>query len=392
MIDGPRACRPEEFEETIALINATFRANSTQDIRTDYPLIFNHDNLEHMRILKVDDQVVAHVPVAPRRVIAGDDTFTVGIISPTVTHPDYRHKGYATLCLRDNVRRMQENGWPLSVLWTVEATFPFYQNSGWEAVGNQGWVYDLRPRDEALFAGGDYETVRFDRDSDLHLDAVMAFHEAERHRIARTRQEYATLLTLPRIETLLAVEDARIAGYLCVGSGSNKPGVIEAGGLPRAVESLLVEVLRNRDEDIQAVSNLTPTTLDDLLVARVLDSRRPMENAAGIGPQMLRINNLGLLLRQMTAHLGARSAGLSDAISLECEETGEAITLSFEDGEVDFSVGSTAKRIALNQRQWVQMIFGAHPIHEPTVIPGAPGELLDRLFPFYFPVWELDHS
>ena len=281
MIDDPRACRPEEFDETIALINATFRINSTQNIRTDYPLIFNHDNLEHMRIIKVDDQVVAHVPVAPRQVIATDDTFTIGIISPTITHPDHRHKGYATLCLRDNVQRMQESGWPLSVLWTQEATFPFYQNSGWEAVGNQGWVYALGPNDEALFPAGNYETVRFDPAGTGHLQAVMAFHEAERHRIARSREEYVALLSLPKIETLLAVANSEVAGYVCVGSGSNKPGVIEAGGHPNAVESLLGEVVRGSAEQVQAVSNLTPTTLDDLLTDRVLDSRLPVERAAG---------------------------------------------------------------------------------------------------------------
>ena len=38
MIDGPRACGQDDFDETIALINATFRANSDQNIRTDCPL------------------------------------------------------------------------------------------------------------------------------------------------------------------------------------------------------------------------------------------------------------------------------------------------------------------------------------------------------------------
>lgn len=32
---------------------------------------------------------------------------------------------------------MEEHGWPVSVLWTQERTFPFYQNSGWEAMGSQ---------------------------------------------------------------------------------------------------------------------------------------------------------------------------------------------------------------------------------------------------------------
>ena len=108
MADGPRACRASEFEEVIALINQVFRAGTNQDIRTDYPLVFNHSRMEYMRILKVDEQVVAHVPVWFREAIVGDDRLPFGIISPTVTHPDYRRRGYATRCLRDCVRIMEE--------------------------------------------------------------------------------------------------------------------------------------------------------------------------------------------------------------------------------------------------------------------------------------------
>ena len=54
MIDGPRACRASEFEEVIALINQVFRSGTDQDIRTDYPLVFNHLKMDYMRILKVD--------------------------------------------------------------------------------------------------------------------------------------------------------------------------------------------------------------------------------------------------------------------------------------------------------------------------------------------------
>ena len=391
MIEGPRACRPEEFDETIDLINATFRPGSDQNIRTDYPLIFNEGGLRYMRILKVAGRVVAHVPVAPRRIAAGGDSFTAGIISPTVTHPDHRRKGYATRCLRDCVRVMQENGWPVSVLWTQHATFPFYHHSGWEAVGNQGWVYTLAPADAAGFERGGFETVRFDPGHPGHLDAVIRFHDAEPLRVARSREEYAALLTLPKIETRVALEGGEVAGYLCVGSGRNKPGLIEAGGAPEAVEALVAEAVR-ANAPVQAITNLNPSVLDGLLAARVGSTRKPVEFAAGVGPQMMRINSLGLLLRSIESHLRSRSSGLSGAVSLECTDTGEAVTLGFRDGEVRFDPAPDADRVALNRRQMVQLIFGGHPSCEPLDLPAGPAGLLDRLFPFYFPIWELDHS
>ena len=291
MIEGPRACRPDEFDETLALINATFRPDSDQDILTDYPLIFNDRALRYMRILKVAGEVVAHVPVAPRQIIAGQDSFTAGIISPTVTHPDHRRKGYATRCLRDCVRIMKEKGWPVSVLWTLEATFPFYHQSGWEAVGNQGWMYSLAAGDAALFERGEFEIVPFEAGRDEHLDAVIRFHDAEPWRVARSREEYAALLTLPKIDTRVALAGGEVAGYLCVGSGRNKPGLNEAGGSPAAVEALVAEAVRSC-APVQAVTKLKPTVLDGLLAGRVGPTRQPVARASGVGFQMIRINSL----------------------------------------------------------------------------------------------------
>lgn len=107
--------------------------------------------VHNRRIIKLDGKVVAHVPVLARDVISGIDRFTVGLISATLTHPDYRRRGLATRCLMDAVRIMDERGLPVSALWTVKPTFPFYQNSGWEAVSSQGHVYRVRNSEAHLF-------------------------------------------------------------------------------------------------------------------------------------------------------------------------------------------------------------------------------------------------
>ena len=230
MIDGPRACRASEFEEVIALINQVFRAGTNQDIRTDYPLVFNQSKMEYMRILKVDGVVVAHVPVWLREAVVGDDRLRIGIICPTVTHPDYRRHGYATLCLQDCIRIMEEEGSPVSVLWTLEATFPFYQRSGWEAVGSQGWLYQLRPEEHELFESGPFDIVQYDPRNADSFNAMMNFHNAEPHRIARSIEEYRALFSLPQTMTFLAMNGGEMVAYLMFGEGVNKPGLIEGGG------------------------------------------------------------------------------------------------------------------------------------------------------------------
>ncbi len=394
MIDGPRGCRASEFEEVIALINSVFRTGTDQDIRTDYPLVFNHSKMEYMRILKVDEVVVAHVPVWGREAVVGDDRLSFGIISPTVTHSDYRRRGYATLCLRDCVRIMEEEGLPLSVLWTLEATFPFYQQSGWEAVGSQGWLYRLSPEEHALFESGPFDVIPYDPRNTDAFNAMMQIHAAAPHRIVRTSEEYRALFSLPKTETFLAMSSRKVVAYLIFGRGVNKPGLIEGAGDIAGLETLVRHHLseRSSDSEIQVLLPLVPTSLGELVEKKKPGSGQPIEEARGVGCQMMRINSLEKLLRQMEHHLHSKSAGLRGEVCLVCDETEEAVTLRFRNGEVDFSTERLAEAVVLTRRELAQLIFGPHPAAKPVECSGVTGEILQTIFPFYVPIWELDHS
>ena len=394
MIDGPRACQASEFEEVIALINQVFRAGTNQDIRTDYPLVFNRAKMEYMRILKVDGVVVAHVPVWLREAVVGEDRVRIGIISPTVTHPDYRRRGYATRCLRDCIRIMEEEGVPVSVLWTLEATFPFYQQSGWEAVASQGWLYQLRPEEHTLFESATFDIVQYDPRNADSFNAMMTVHDAEPHRVARTSEEYRALFSLPQTMTFLAMNGEETVAYLMCGEGVNKPGLIEGGGDLRGLETLVRHVLleREAEPEIQVLLPLIPSNLGQLIEEKKPRSGRPIEEAKGVGYQMMRVNSLERLLRQIENHIRSKSAGLHGEVCLVCRETDEAVTLKFNDGDVELSTEQSTEPVVLTRQQLTQLIFGAHPAANPIECSGVTGEILQTIFPFYVPIWELDHS
>ena len=392
-IDGPRAIRPDELDETMALINEVFRAGTDQDVRTDYPLVYDPQMMRYRRVVRVDGRVVAHVPVAPREVVARGDRFTIGVISATLTHPDYRRRGYASLCLRDCIGTMEEESWPVSVLWTEERTFPFYQSSGYEAVASQGWMYTLGPQDGDLFEAGPFDVVGYDPADASHIDAISAIHDAEPYRISRSPSDYRALFTLPKVGTSLAIRANEVAAYLMHGASTNKPGLIEAGGDAAAVETLVRHELQQMDpgRDVQVVVPLTPSVLGQLLQERKPETRRPVEDAEGVGNQMHRINGLELLLRGMQGHLSRSSAGLRGRVCLTCSDSGETVTIEVDDGDVRISNEQSPERLTLSRRELTQLIFGAHRSAEPPEISGAAGGLLRRLFPYYFPIWELDH-
>ena len=391
-IDGPRACRALEFDQVIGLINRVFRAGTDQDIRTDYPLVFDRSQLANMRVVTVDGDVVSQVPVAPRQVIAEGARFTVGIISPTVTDPDHRRRGYATRCLRDCIAVMDEQRWPVSVLWTVEPTLPFYQHSLWEAVASQGWVYELTPADQRLFGPGQFEVACLDPANAGHLDAIIDMHEAEGARIERTRGQYEVLFGLPKTQTLLATSGSRIVAYLMVGNGVNKPGIIEAGGAQDGLAALVASVLSQRSDPVQALVPLTDCALSRSLQACLPGRRRPVEQAAGVGHQMMRVNCLETLLRQCQGHLNQKAGQITGQLCLVTAETDEAVTLELANGKVGLSRNRLPQAIVLGRRQLAQLVFGPHPGSEPLDLAGSAARIVRALFPLYFPVWELDHS
>lgn len=392
-MEGPRACKPDEVEEVFELIHGVFFPAGDRDVRNDYPLVYDPAVLNYRRIVKQDGRVVAHVPVAPRGVVADKDRFTIGLISATLTHPDYRHRGFATLCLQDCVRIMEESEWPVSVLWTMEKTFPFYQNSGWEAVASQGWVYRLGKEDVDLFDQGSFQVVDSDPGDPEQLSWIIRTHDSESYRIERSLDEYKTLLSLPKTKTMFAIEKETITAYLTFGWSSNKPGIIEAGGSQAGVATLVSHVLQNeiQDKPTQALVPLTDSVLGNLLEKKLPGRKHPIEEAAGVGQQMHRINSLTGLLKQIQHHFQKKALEVEGVVNLSCEESGESVSLCFESGQFSFDTKTETDNIVLNRRELCQLIFGAHPSTQNLKIPGSPGKLLDSIFPFYFPVWEIDH-
>ena len=392
-MEGPRGCKKEEFEEVIALINSVFREGTDQDISTDYPLVFNKSQLKNMRIIKEDDRVVCHIPVVPREVVASDDRFTIAIIGPTVTHLDYRQRGYGTLCLRDCIHIMEEKGYDLSVLWTEEATFPFYQKSGWEAVASQGWLYHLDLVDAELFQGRSFDLLEYDPINENYIDDIMRLHEAEPYRIIRWPSDYRALSALPNITTCLAMEKREIVAYLTFGEGMNKPGIIESGGKLTGLEALVRKVLLERGsaEGIDALIPLTSSALGHLLKNKRAGEKYPIEEKGAVGYQMVRVNSLRSFLRKIKNYLVKKTVDLEDDLSLICKESGEEVTLKFCDGEVNFPTEKSQNQVVLSRREISQLIFGPYRAVESTKAKGGAGEILERIFPYYFPIWEIDH-
>ena len=383
-IEGPNPCTKEDLPELIAMVDSVMRADSDQSMLTDYPLVYLDGNLKNIRVIKDGGQVVAEVPFIPRTVLQGDCRFRIGIVSPTATHPGHRHKGYGLACLNRCVRQMEQDGIELSVLWTLLATFPFYEHGGYQAVRTQMTMYRCRCVDAQLFPDHGHTVVVYGPDSRKYLSGIQALHEREVFGVLRSREEYPYLFSLPEIKTLIALEGSSAIAYLMVSEAINKPGLIEGGGGERGLETLLHHALlaRGNDEEVRAYAYLTPSVLGDLLERAMPERREPWDDQ-----MMIRINRVREFLEKIRSWLERRRSKEQPSFSIEVSDADELISLEFRERGLHLGQRRLPRHVSLSRRQLTSVIFGEH-LARRVPIPAA----FRGLFPFYFPIWMLDHS
>ena len=387
--DGPRACRKDEIPEVIALVDKAMRESSDQTMLTDYPLVYQDDNLDNIRILKKDGELVSVVPFIPWEVRIEDCRFTIGIISPTATAPAHRHKGYGLACLNSCIKKMEEKHATLSVLWTRVRTFPFYEHTGYQAVRSQSWIYTCKKEDTAKFANHGHEVYTYDPQTARYIENIQRLHHGEVYGIHRSPDAYRTLFSLPKIATKIALQNGEPVAYLVVSNAVNKPGIIEGGGDECGLETLLHH----------SFSRLAPKTAVNLTVSlassklgnvleRALSGRKELNTEENT---MIRINNIIALFESIQGWLVKKNKGKERRFSLLINDTNQTIGLKFSRNRLRL----VQKRIdpspspcyELSRQELTSMVFGAHYERPMVSLPH-----LRELFPFYFPINILDHS
>ena len=379
-----RKCTLRELPEVIGLVDDAMRQGMDQTMLTDYPLVYQESNHPNIRVIRVDGRTVSVVPFLLRTVDVEDASFTIGIISPTATDPEHRHRGYGLACLRSCLASMEEMGCDLSVLWTRIATFPFYEHGAFEPVRYQEWIYNCTREDGGRFRDHGQNVVRYDPSTGTHLDRIRSMHAAEGYGVRRSRPEWEALLQLPLMHTLMVREDGTATGYLIVSGAGNKPGLIEAGGSAEAVETLYSHALREFPEgsQVQSYEPLTGSTAGRLL-ERNLPGRRQLTTKS----MMIRINCPTAFLHKIRPWLERRTGSGGEEFSIDVTDAAERI--SFRSTRKGLILGRErlAQHFALTRRDLTALVFGPHPVRgeEPTGIKTP-------LFPFYFPLWQLDQS
>jgi len=383
-IEEPQGCAQVDLGELVALVNGIFRPDGSQDIRSDYPLVYREQNLPNIRLIRVDGRIVAEVPFIPWTVVHEGCRFTIGVISPTATHVDHRHRGYGLRCLNSCVECMVRQKIDLSVLWTEVPTFTFYNHAAFQGVRDQGYMFPCGRDDASRFKHHGEQVVEYDPQSPRFLSQIMSMHEAEPCGFLRLEDDASVFYSLPLLTTHLALRGGEPAAYLCVSRSSNKPGIIEAGGDAEGVETLVHHALLQLPERTQIPihTSLCRTVLYELMHAKVVGRRE------GSGENtMLRINDIPGFLRQIAPWLERRNAGRDASTSIHVTDADQTVSLDFQNGRLTIGAERREQHVQMTRLELTSAVFGTHPAR-PFDVP----EPFESFFPIYFPIAVLDRS
>ena len=390
-MEEARAVRPEELDQTLALVNKVFRTGVDQDMSTDYPLVFAPNNLENLRVVSEGGRIFSHAAMARRELREHGCSLPISMICAVATDPERRRRGAASRIMEDATEAMAARGDAFGLLWTGPAR-DFYRRLGWEVVGSNGWAYLVEPQ-----LAGRFEQplpVRaFQAESDL--ERIIEIHEAQPRQLTRTQAEYRRLLGLPKSEVWVAEEKGQAEGYLVVARAYNKSGVVEWGGTSGALSSLLARVLPEpAGQRMQVFVPLPGNPMTELLTGRGCRTRIPMEEADGCGLKMVRILSLANLLRQLSPYLRNRLTRCSGRVSLSVRETGERVDLRWDGADLEVgggrSSGAQDGAQELSLRQAARLVFGPEKPSEILDLSRETAQGLDRALPFGFHIRMLD--
>jgi GNAT superfamily N-acetyltransferase len=201
------------------------------------------------RIGVLEGEVVAHAVVLPYRLRYGSAEFTVGGIGAVCTHPDHRHKGYASAVMADSVAYMQARGDHFSLL--NSAPEDFYTPFGYQTV----WPDHVLEIDVEAAANLDMPlTLRPGKPEDA--EAMAALYAAQwGQRVAMVRSletwQWRMAVIPPQHVYIVENHNGRIVGYSSSGNKDGQYAEVVAE-TPEAVHSLLANAGRICQENGEA--------------------------------------------------------------------------------------------------------------------------------------------
>lgn len=347
MPDGPMPCPTELLPSLRQLANAVFRAEGG-DMFREYPLVFDPQRPENMRVIVDGGRVVSHVGVCLRDASILGASLRVASIGAVSTLPQHRGLGYASALMQDAIERSREWG---AQLMLISGGRGLYRRIG--AIGSaQTERYELQPPEP-----GPDLALRRAAPADVALLARL--YQREPVRFLRPTEDWEVLLRAEMLmnepaDCWLVLEDGEPEAYVAVQRPSPRrpPTVMEYAGSREAVWGALGLVAR---EYLARRLSLTLMPSDAALRAPL--RRMGLQPRIEGFPGTVLVLDAAALLDRLSG-LWSERVGASHLASLLVDADRDSITVRREGGTV-----------RLTGAEVTVAFFGPEPGREPQVSP-----------------------
>ncbi|GIS63682.1 MAG: hypothetical protein CM1200mP2_59070 [Planctomycetaceae bacterium] len=199
-MNSPRPATHSDLPQIIDLLDTIFRREKgveDQSVLTDFPLVFDDDNLANCRVIERDGRIVSHAAVWPRTFRFSGESISVGIIVLVATDSRYRRQGLAAEFYARPPDGNARTG--LSTGVALDRCARLLRIPGMGSVQAPGWI--VREATSSQDRQGQLRVV--DYETNRHLDALHHLHRDQPIHSQRTRAESAKLFTLPKCPVLV---------------------------------------------------------------------------------------------------------------------------------------------------------------------------------------------
>jgi predicted acetyltransferase len=365
-----------------------------------------------------EGRIVSNVRVIRKEMLVGEAVAVMGGIGDVVTDPAFRRKHYATACLQEALRFMEERAYHLSALGT--GICDFYRRLGWEiAVPRYSVNVNARAASSLPVEGYEIEVFR----PEMLPEVMRLFEEENAGRtcaVVRSEAYWRAQMELSmkgQLEGPTGFLKEHPDGFLVMFGSSGKamgyartkpPGeswyIQEAAALDWGAARALLGFLGQKAKDSRQIALDAPP---DSRLAQVALQEAGADLSVRRNEWMMRIIRFADLLKAMQPALQRRLASSrfresSGALNIETDIVGRA-SLRWEKGKIEASekklgAGGETIELTVPQGLLVQMVTG---YKSGAVAMEALGlarkldrenvEILDTLFPAGYPfIHDLD--
>jgi len=376
-MEMPRGTRKEEFNQVIKLVNYVFResSNGPSNMEKWFPLLFNDDNLENMRIIWQDDRPVSHLGISESEIAIYGCKTKIGSIGSVCTHPEYRKRGFASLLLEDGIKKMDKDGIDIAL---VSGGRNLYERAGCVEAGR---VHKFRICGNDL-KSFDTQKVKVFPYREENLENIVQVYQKEAVRFFRPLEDFKRILTagvaMDREAEILTVHRAdEFLGYLAIQIPGEKKGEARIGQVVEysGTRGAIIDAVRCVFEryTLQELSFNVP--FHDSEFIYLLNQKNVaslMENMPGV----IKIISFPRLMHRLGPYIEER-LGRKKIDSIKFEQQGDRASISINQEQFN-----------TDARGLTQIVLGRYDKKEKEIVPkeGEIGKVLADIFPLPF-IW-----